>query len=171
LVPSQDTESGRKIGVIGVFPQGEIRRLGPIPAIGRSVGDMGLLLKGFVHTAPRAFSPQTLGLTGGRPSNQRPFSILGAGRIAADLAGQGQIALFLLLFVQINVFIAIFNMLPLPPLDGGHLLVLLIEKIRRRPVDPRSLVPVMAVVFSILMLLAVLLVYYDIVSPVHVPVP
>jgi membrane-associated protease RseP (regulator of RpoE activity) len=171
LVPSQDTDSGRKIGVIGVFPQGEIRRLGPIPAIGRSVGDMGLLLKGFVHTAPRAFSPQTLGLTGGRPSNQRPFSILGAGRIAADLAGQGQIALFLLLFVQINIFIAVFNMMPLPPLDGGHLIVLLIEKIRRRAVDPRSLVPVMAVVFSILMLLAVLLVYYDIVSPVHVPVP
>ena len=77
----------------------------------------------------------------------------------------------LLLFVQINVFIAIFNMVPLPPLDGGHLLVLGIEKIRRKSLDPRALVPVMAVVFSILMLLAVLLVYYDIVSPVHVPMP
>ena len=51
------------------------------------------------------------------------------------------------------------------------MLVLGIEKIRRKSLDPRALVPVMAVVFSILMLLAVLLVYYDIVSPVHVPMP
>src|SRR6202022_4118553 len=71
VVPDQDTESGHKIGVIDVFPQGEVRRLGPVRAVGRSAGDMGLLLNGFVHTAPRAFSPATLGLTGGRPSNQR----------------------------------------------------------------------------------------------------
>jgi membrane-associated protease RseP (regulator of RpoE activity) len=171
VTPFPDKEAGKSIGVIGIYPQGRLERLNPIAAVGRSGSEMKMLVTGFFHTAPRAFSPQTLGLTGGKPSNQRPFSILGAGRIAADLAGHGQIAIFLFLFVQINIFIAIFNMLPLPPLDGGHLLVLAIEKIRGKPVDQRALVPVMAVVFSILMLLAVLLVYYDIVSPVHVPVP
>ena len=171
ITPVPDTQGGKTIGVIGIFPQSFTRRLNPIAAVGRSGAEIKNLVTSFFNVAPKAFSPETLGLTGGRPSDQRPFSILGAGRIAADLAAHGQVAIFLFLFVQINIFIAIFNMLPLPPLDGGHLLVLLIDKIRGKPVDQRALVPVMAVVFSILMLLAVLLVYYDIVSPVRIPIP
>ncbi|MGH7858181.1 MAG: site-2 protease family protein, partial [Candidatus Binatia bacterium] len=162
---------GRTIGVIGVFPKQEIMRVNPLVAAGRSVGELGNLLVGFVQTAPRAFSPDTLGLSGDGPSNERPFSILGAGRLAADLAAEGQIAIFLFLFVQINLFIAVFNMVPLPPLDGGHLLVLGIEKVRRKAVSPQALLPVMAVVFSLLVVLAMLLVYYDIVSPVRLPTP
>jgi regulator of sigma E protease len=62
--------------------------------------------------------------------------------------------------------IALLNMLPLPPLDGGHLLVLAIEKVRGKPVNPRALLPVMAVVTSLLLILAVSLLFQDIVSPV-----
>ena len=171
LTPAPEVQDGKRVGVIGVLPTFTKERLNPVRAVGRSASEIGSLATSFFHTAPKAFAPSTLGLTGGKPSNQRPFSILGAGRIAAELVGHGQIAIFLFLFVQINVFIAIFNMVPLPPLDGGHLLTLLIEKIRGKALDPRALLPVMAVVFSILMLLAVLLVYYDIVSPVHIPTP
>jgi membrane-associated protease RseP (regulator of RpoE activity) len=171
LRPAPEVQDGQRVGVIGILPNYAHERANPIVAVGRSAKEIGTLTTGFFHTAPKAFAPSTLGLTGGKPSSERPFSILGAGRIAAELVGHGQIAIFLFLFVQINVFIAIFNMVPLPPLDGGHLLVLAIEKIRRKALDPRALLPVMAVVFSILMLLAVLLVYYDIVSPVHVPIP
>jgi membrane-associated protease RseP (regulator of RpoE activity) len=171
ITPVPDVQDGTRVGVIGVFPEGRHERLNPIAAVGRSGSEISTLVTSFFHTAPRAFAPSTLGLTGGRPSNNRPFSILGAGRIAAELVGHGQFAIFLFLFVQINVFIAIFNMVPLPPLDGGHLLVLGIEKIRGKALDQRALLPVMAVVFSVLMLLFVLLVYYDIVSPVHVPMP
>jgi RIP metalloprotease RseP len=171
LTPAPDVQDGKRVGVIGVLPEFTHVRVNPIAAVGRSAGEIKTLAGSFFHTAPKAFAPSTLGLTGGKPSSQRPFSILGAGRIAAELVGHGQFAIFLFLFVQINVFIAIFNLVPLPPLDGGHLLVLGIEKIRGKQLDPRALVPVMAVVFSILMLLAVLLVYYDIVSPVHVPMP
>lgn len=171
LTPLAQSEGGKRIGVVGIFPQSETKRMNPIAAVGRAGVEMKNLVTGFFQTAPKAFAPSTLGLTGGRPSEQRPFSILGAGRIAADLASHGHFAIFLFLFVQINIFIAIFNILPLPPLDGGHLLVLLIDKIRGKPVDQRALVPVMAVVFSILMLLAVLLLYYDIVSPVRIPIP
>ncbi len=164
-----DTEGGKKVGRIGVFLRGETTRLNPIAATRASTRAMGELFTGFVQQAPRAFSPATLGLSGDGPSEERPFSIIGAGRLAVDLAVEGQIAVFLFLFVQINIFVGVFNMLPLPPLDGGHLLVLLIEKIRGKPVDQRALVPVMAVVLSILALLALLLVYYDIVSPVSLP--
>jgi len=169
IEPAEDELDGRKIGVIGIFLRGETVRQNPISAVGSSTRAMGALFSGFVQQAPRAFSPDTLGLGGGGPSEERPFSIIGAGRLAADLAAEGQVAVFLFLFVQINIFVGVFNMLPLPPLDGGHLLVLLLEKIRRKPVDQRALVPVMAVVLSLLALLALLLVYYDIVSPVRLP--
>jgi membrane-associated protease RseP (regulator of RpoE activity) len=169
ITPERDKLDGREIGVIGVFLRGEVTRLNPIAATRASTRAMGELFRGFVQQAPRAFSPATLGLSGEGPSEERPFSIIGAGRLAVDLAVEGQIAVFLFLFVQINIFVGVFNLLPLPPLDGGHLLVLLLEKIRRKPIDQRALVPVMAVVLSILALLALLLVYYDIVSPVRLP--
>jgi membrane-associated protease RseP (regulator of RpoE activity) len=169
IEPARDRLDGREVGVIGIFLRGETVRMNPVAAVRSSGRAMGDLFRGFVQEAPRAFSPSTLGLGGEGPSDERPFSIIGAGRLAADLAAEGQIAIFLFLFVQINIFVGVFNMLPLPPLDGGHLLVLLIEKVRRKPVDQRALVPVMAVVLSLLALLALLLVYYDIVSPVRLP--
>ncbi len=169
IVPARDEVGGREVGVIGIFLRGETVRLNPIRSAGASTRAMGDLFKGFVQQAPRAFSPSTLGLGGDGPSDERPFSIIGAGRLAVDLAVEGQIAVFLFLFVQINIFVGVFNMLPLPPLDGGHLLVLLLEKIRGKPVDQRALVPVMAVVLSLMALLALLLVYYDIFSPVSLP--
>lgn len=167
---ASDTLDGERIGVLGVFPSQAVSRVGPVTAVTRSTRVIGDLFSAFTTHVPKAFSPSTLGLTGGGgPSDERPFSLVGAGRIAADLAARGQIVAFLFLFVQINVFIGIFNMLPLPPLDGGHLLLLAIEKIRRKAVDPRAVLPVIAVVMSILLALMVLLVYYDIVKPVALP--
>jgi membrane-associated protease RseP (regulator of RpoE activity) len=169
IEPARDELDGKPIGVIGVFLRGETVRLNPIAGARASTRAMGDLFRGFVQQAPRAFSPASLGLGGEGPTQDRPFSIIGAGRLAVDLATEGQIAVFLFLFVQINIFVGVFNMVPLPPLDGGHLLVLALEKIRGRPIDQRALVPVMAVVLSLLALLALLLVYYDIVSPVSLP--
>jgi membrane-associated protease RseP (regulator of RpoE activity) len=170
IVPAVEKERGKTIGVIGVLPRYEIGRLGPIAASKSTLRGMRDLLTAFVQRAPQAFSPRTLGLSGGGPSNERPFSIIGAGRIAADLVSTGQIAFFLFLFVQINVFVAVFNMLPLPPLDGGHLVLLAIEKVRRRAVAPQTVMAVTAVVLGLIVLLSVLLVYYDITSPVRAPV-
>jgi membrane-associated protease RseP (regulator of RpoE activity) len=167
--PVVDRSTGRTVTVIGIYPKNEIRRQNPIAAIGSTGRAMGALLKGFFTQVPQAFSPSSLGLTGNGPSQDRPFSIIGAGKIAGDLASQGSVLDFMLLFVQINVFIGIFNLLPLPPLDGGHLLVLGLEKIRRKPISPRAIVPVAAVVFSVLLLLGLLLMYYDIVQPPQLP--
>lgn len=171
LVPVAEERDGRTIGVMGVFPQEELVRVNPLVAAGRSVQTIGGMLAAFVDVAPRAFSPDTLGLSGEGPTDERPFSIIGAGRLAAGLAAEGQVLSFLGLFVAINIFIAVFNMLPLPPLDGGHLLVLAIVKIRGKPISPRALLPVTAVVFSLLIVLTMLLVYYDIVSPIGLPAP
>lgn len=181
LTPAIDRVGDERVPIIGVYPRNEITRQNPIAAVGSSGRAMKAMLfggvdengdrqAGFFQRLPDAFSPRSLGLTGGGAPEDRPFSIVGAGKIAGDLASEGQIAIFLLLFVQINIFIGIFNMLPLPPLDGGHLVLLGLEKLRRgRAVDPRAVVPVMAVVISILLMLGVFLIYNDVVNPPQIP--
>ncbi len=171
LDPVVDRVGGEERPVIGIYPNGEVRRQNPITAIGSSARTMGFLVTTFFERVPVAFAPDSLGLTGEAPTQDRPFSIVGAGRIAADFASRGRIVDFLFLFVQINVFVAIFNMVPLPPLDGGHLLVLGIQKIRGKAIDPRALVPVMAAVISILLILGLWLLYNDIVAPPQLPSP
>jgi membrane-associated protease RseP (regulator of RpoE activity) len=167
--PVIDKSVDAPIPVIGIYPHNQLTRQNPARAVVSTSRTVVNLMRSFFDRVPDAFSPRSLGLTGGGPSEDRPFSIIGAGKIAGDLASRGSILDFLFLFVQINIFIAVFNMLPLPPLDGGHLLVLLIEKIRGRPLSPRAIMPVAAVVLSILLLLGVLLAYYDVVQPPQLP--
>lgn len=170
ITPAAVEEGGERIGLIGVLPSYTTERIGPLDALTRSGRTIGEVLVAVVQVAPDAFSPENLGLVpGAEPSDQRGVSVIGAGQISADLIGSGQFALFLGLFAQINIFIALFNLLPLPPLDGGHLLVLGIEKVRGKPVSPRALLPIMAIVTSLLIALGVLLVFRDIVSPVQLP--
>jgi membrane-associated protease RseP (regulator of RpoE activity) len=69
----------------------------------------------------------------------------------------------------LNVFVGIFNILPLPPLDGGHLAVLTWEKLTRRKVDVRRLMPLTAAVAALLIIFMLSLTYLDIVSPIPDP--
>jgi membrane-associated protease RseP (regulator of RpoE activity) len=57
----------------------------------------------------------------------------------------------------------------LPPLDGGHLAVLVYEKVRRRKLDPRRLIPLTTVVAGFIILYAVAVSYLDIVKPIPSP--
>ena len=175
MTPRIEEIGDEKRPIIGVLPLNETQRFGPIESVQRSWRVVDLLLfgaegqPGFFGSLPRAFSPSSLGLSGDGPTEERPFSIVGAGRIAADFWSAGRILDFLLLFVQINLFVGIFNLLPFPPLDGGHLLFLLIEKIRGKAVDQRIFVSVAAVVFGLLTVIGILLLYYDIVQPPQIP--
>ncbi|MCA1727785.1 MAG: site-2 protease family protein [Actinobacteria bacterium] len=69
-----------------------------------------------------------------------------------------------------NIFVGLLNILPLPPLDGGHVLLLGIEKLRGgRAVDLRRVIPVMAVVAGFLILYTIALLYVDIRNPIPNP--
>lgn len=171
LRPVIDRTVDEPVPVIGIYPKNELAREGPLSALVSSGRTLSRLVTSFFDRVPQALSPRSLGLTGDGPAEDRPFSIIGAGKIAGDLASRGSILDFLFLFVQINIFIAIFNMLPLPPLDGGHLLLLLIEKIRGKAVSPKAVLPVTAFITSLLLLLGVLLMYYDVVQPPQLPAP
>lgn len=107
------------------------------------------------------------------PDADRIISIVGAIGIGADLTENGLLG-FLLFFVGINITIGIFNLLPVLPLDGGHVVVATYERIReafqpgrqRYHVDMAKLLPVVYAVFALLVLLGVTTIYMDITDPV-----
>ena len=65
-----------------------------------------------------------------------------------------------------TIFIGIVNLLPLPPLDGGHLMLLAWEKVTGRQVDYRRVVPVAATVIVFLSLFMVAALLLDVFKPI-----
>ena len=91
------------------------------------------------------------------PDENRILSIYGVARIGAEVASGGA-ADVLVLLVFVNVFIGVFNLLPFPPLDGGHVAVATYERIRsfggrRHQVDAASLLPLTYAVVVLLLLI------------------
>lgn len=68
----------------------------------------------------------------------------------------------LLLTAIISLNLAIINILPIPALDGGHLLFLIIEKIKGRPVNEKTIEKVANAGFTILLILMFLIIFNDI---------
>jgi membrane-associated protease RseP (regulator of RpoE activity) len=112
-----------------------------------------------------------------------PVGIVGVARASGDITSStslpinNQIAIFLLMIASLNVFVGIFNLLPLLPLDGGHMAVATADAIRYRyaalrgrakpaPIDINKLTPITIAVFVLLVALTVLLLIADIVNPV-----
>ena len=67
------------------------------------------------------------------------------------------------------MFLAIFNLIPLPPFDGGHLLVIIIEKLTGREIDVRRLLPIAWSVIILLSVVALRLALLDIFNPLKNP--
>src|SRR5690606_6452872 len=78
---------------------------------------------------------------------------------------------------SLNIALFVFNLIPLVPLDGGHILVALIDGIRRffakicrrpepQPIDATKILPVTLVVTVLLIGMTLLLLYADIVKPI-----
>jgi membrane-associated protease RseP (regulator of RpoE activity) len=106
---------------------------------------------------------------GERTATDGPLGIVGAGRIAGESVAKGNILDLIGLIIGFTVFVGLMNLLPLPPLDGGHLAVLAYEGVTRRAVDVRKLIPIAAAVISFFVLLFVAVLYLDLARPIKVP--
>ncbi|HEX2312671.1 MAG TPA: site-2 protease family protein [Thermomonospora sp.] len=161
-------------------------RLGPwdavvyaVEGIGRTIGAIGEALADLPGAVPDLFSPERGQTPGGQVG-----SVVGAGQasgeiFSADTSWRDKAALFLALVISINIFLGALNVLPLLPLDGGHLAVLAYERARARaarargrpdpgPVDIRRLLPVTYLVVLLLVGLGVLLIAADVLNPLRV---
>jgi membrane-associated protease RseP (regulator of RpoE activity) len=94
-----------------------------------------------------------------------PTSLVGVSRQIGDAGAQGNWALFLNFAAYVTIFIGVVNLIPLPPLDGGHLMLLAWEKVTGRKADYRRLVPVSAAVIVFLSVFAIATVFLDITEP------
>ncbi|MFI5978462.1 M50 family metallopeptidase [Streptomyces sp. NPDC051452] len=113
-----------------------------------------------------------------------PVGIVGAARITGDIAtldipASQQVAMFVMLLAGFNLSLFLFNMLPLLPLDGGHIAGALWEALRRNlarvlrrpdpgPFDVAKLMPVAYVVAGIFVCFTLLVLIADVVNPVKI---
>ncbi|UWF78296.1 M50 family metallopeptidase [Microbacterium neungamense] len=111
-----------------------------------------------------------------------PLSVVGVGRIAGEVAATdapvlNRLVVLLNLLGALNIALFVFNMIPLLPLDGGHIVVALWDGLRRAwarltgrpepgPVDATRLVPLTVIVAAVLIGMGALLLIADLVKPV-----
>lgn len=171
----EDPSKTERVGQIGVLPRFGVTREPPHKAVWLGVKTTGLAIGQSVVGIGQIFSPdgiskvfKGLGQQGARSSDQ-PFGLVGAGRIAGEVASAGQIESLVLFLTGFIIFVGVINLAPLPPLDGGHLLVIAIEKVTGRKVDMKKVVPVAGLVIGFFLVLTVALLYLDIVRPVQNP--
>ncbi len=105
------------------------------------------------------------------PDEDRILSIYGAARAGTILTDDGFEGLVYFL-AGLNIFVGLFNMLPLPPLDGGHVAVATYERIRsiggrRYEVDYAKVLPLTYAVFIVLMTFGMIALFRDIVDPIN----
>jgi len=165
LAARDDGEGGVE-GFLGIVPEVRRVRSGVLEGFadaGIRVGDavvmsaqgMWQLFGGIGDLLGSVFSGESVA------DEVRPASPIGIVRI-----GAGQSLGFVLnLLALVNIFVGLFNLLPVYPLDGGHFSVALYERIRGRPADVRKLTPIAAAVVIFMILLGLLAVYLDIVDP------
>ncbi len=130
----------------------------------------------------QAFSPESLSAwlqqaDGDTPRGvEGPISLVGAGQVVGALGELGELGAVVLLMANINIVLGLLNMLPLPPLDGGHLAQLGIERgvngiraVRGKSTDwelsPSVVTPVALAVLMLLLGFAATAFYIDIVNP------
>jgi membrane-associated protease RseP (regulator of RpoE activity) len=93
-------------------------------------------------------------------------TFVGVSRNVGAAGSQGDWGTILAYAGYVTIFIGIVNLIPLPPLDGGHLLLLAWEKVTGRHVDYRRIVPIAATVIVVLSLFMVAALLLDIFKPV-----
>ncbi|TCC05300.1 M50 family metallopeptidase [Kribbella soli] len=169
------------VGFLGVSPESKVER----QSVGYALDKMG----GYTVSTIQALGqfPQKLvgvakSIVGGERDQDSPMSVVGASRVAGEIASSdlnvgAKAATLILLLASLNLFLALFNFIPLLPLDGGHMIGAIWEGIRRglaklfgRPdpgyVDVAKLLPIAYVAASVIVVMGVLLVIADIVNPI-----
>jgi membrane-associated protease RseP (regulator of RpoE activity) len=177
LKPKAVQVDGKDIPRVGIGPQQYYKTKSVPASIGSTFTEMPRFMWETVKALGGIFSPNGIENYGhliqgkGGNQNNRLLSPIGAGQLASKAVSDGWYSVLMFLFA-INVFVGIFNMVPLLPLDGGHVAIATYEKIaskikrRRVQVDVQKLMPITAAVLVVLVFMGLTALYLDIFNPV-----
>jgi len=170
LVATPHVQGGQ--GFLGVGPGTVVRDVGVFAAVPESFKAMGTVFTGFTNVLSDKLSPSGVSTSasqsftsaapkaGSQADLNRPRSLIGIIDTGSDVVGNN-LWLLLLLLGQISFILAVFNLLPILPFDGGHAVVVIYEwiasKVQHRRVyaDYRKLIPVSVVLLIPILFLGV----------------
>ena len=170
------------VGFLGVSPEMKVERQ-DFGFVVNKMGELTVATVKAIGNFPEKLVGVAKSIVGGDRDEDSPMSVVGASRVAGEIAsnqsltGGERIAFLISLLASLNLFLALFNFIPLLPLDGGHMAGAIWEGIRRgfaklcgRPdpgyVDVAKLLPIAYVAASVIVVMGVLLVIADIVNPI-----
>ena len=179
---------GEERGYLGIINEYGLVRENPISAINSTINATGDLIIGSAKALVNlpAQIPSLFGQTflGEERNSDGLVGIVGVARATGDtvssrnLTTGEKLATFILIIASLNIFVGIFNLLPILPLDGGHMAIAVYEGVRRQiyrlrgraepgKVDVEKLTPITAIVLVFLIVLTVLLLIADIFNPIN----
>ena len=159
-------------GYLGVSPVLERQTLGLLQAIPATTLIEIDMTKAAIKGIFTLFNPSTLEALLGTytgeevPDEVRPLSPIGLAQAGNQIAEGGYVNLFSLL-AFVNIFLAVFNSIPLVPLDGGRIVLALYEGITGKKIEDKKLYPIAAVVIFIFVFLGITAFYLDITQPIR----
>ena len=151
-------ESGKPetIGVVGAQPQVETRHVGPIAALAGGFAETWSLTARVLELVPQLPMLVVDGLARLITGREAQEEGLGGPLRMAEMFGEAArwgVVAFLVMMANISTQLAIFNLLPIPVLDGGHLALHLVEVVTRRPPSLRVKIILQQIGFALLVLL------------------
>jgi RIP metalloprotease RseP len=188
ITPAARTLNNEVIGVIGVINQIGTLTWNPITSVGKAASFTGDILQNSVTALISLPSkiPDLINQTFGNQERDPEglVGVVGVARVSGETANtqalttREKIATFVLIIASLNLFVGLFNLLPLLPLDGGHMAVAIADGVRNArakkrglakpaPFDVERLTPITMVVFVLMASLSLLLLTADILNPIR----
>ncbi|HVC25723.1 MAG TPA: M50 family metallopeptidase, partial [Acidimicrobiales bacterium] len=144
-----------------------------LSSFAHEVATAGTSTNGVVTAGSGTGSAASAGSTSSSGSSGQLISILGAIQIGAQAARQN-VSELLYILVAINIFVGMINLVPMLPLDGGHVAIAVYERVRSRRdrryhANVAKLMPVAYVFLLFMVVLGVGALYANIVQPASLP--
>ncbi|GIH27413.1 putative zinc metalloprotease [Acrocarpospora phusangensis] len=172
-----------KVGFLGVKPTPVMERQGPGYVLSEMWEMTARTAVAMVDIPSKMVGVWHAAFSGEERDPNGPIGVVGAGRIGGEIAAssaplENKIIIFINLLAGLNLAVGMFNLIPLLPLDGGHIAGGLWEGVKRgwarltrRPapgyVDVAKLLPLTYAMAVVLLFMGGLLIFADIVNPIR----